>query len=260
MGFWSGGIGMNITIVIPARYASSRFPGKPLADIHGKPMIQHVYERSCQARCTDQVIVATDDRRIADVVRRFGGTVMMTSEDHPSGTDRVVEIAQRISADVYINVQGDEPLIRPEDIDLLAGVFRQDHGCQVATLCHPISTKEALDVNKVKLVTSHSGNVMYFSRTPIPYVSRRHAHHLAYLKHIGIYGYKAAILNRYKLLPASSLEQHECLEQLRLLQADVPIKAVVTSPTGPGVDTPACLERVKEIMAHEILANREMAN
>lgn len=250
---------MQIVIVIPARFQSSRFPGKPLADIHGNPMIQHVYRRSCQATCAHRVIVATDDQRIADVVNGFGGEVMMTSPDHPSGTDRVVEVSQRVFADIYINVQGDEPLIRPGDIDLLAQSMLDDPVYKVATLCHPIPIEEALDANKVKLIVSHTGNVLYFSRGLIPYSSLT-TYQPEYLKHIGIYGFRAEVLTEYKRLPLSKLENQERLEQLRLLESDIPIKAVRTSQTGPGVDTPACLERVKQIMAREYSRDTELAN
>ncbi len=251
---------MKIVIVIPARYQSSRFPGKPLANILGKPMIQHVYERSCLATCASRILVATDDRRIADVVEGFGGEVMMTDPDHPSGTDRVVEVARRIPADIYVNVQGDEPLIRPADIDRLAHALVHCGSVDVATLCHPISVKEALDLNTVKLIKSHNDNALYFSRNPIPYVSEQTKVANVYWKHIGVYAYRSKLLSRYNELPESDLEQWECLEQLRLLQADIAIKAVPTHPTGPGVDTPACLKRVIEIMAREQTYGPTLAN
>lgn len=250
---------MKIVIVIPARYQSSRFPGKPLADIHGKPMIQHVYERSCQAGCSDRVVVATDDRRIADAVTGFGGEVIMTASDHPSGTDRVVEVSRLIRANIYINVQGDEPLIRPDDIDLLAQSMVADPSCQVGTLCHQIPIQEALDANTVKMIVSHTGSVLYFSRGLIPYSSNS-AFPPEYIKHIGIYAYRAGILAKYNTLPLSALENRERLEQLRLLEADLPIKAVRTTRTGPGVDTPACLEKVKRIMARKYSKHRELCN
>lgn len=250
---------MKIVIVIPARYQSSRFPGKPLADIHGKPMIQHVYERSCQAGCSDRVVVATDDRRIADAVTGFGGEVIMTASDHPSGTDRVVEVSRLIRADIYINVQGDEPLIRPDDIDLLAQSMVADPSCQVGTLCHQIPIQEALDANTVKMIVSHTGSVLYFSRGLIPYSSNS-AYPPEYIKHIGIYAYRARVLAKYNTLPLSALENRERLEQLRLLEADLPIKAVRTTRNGPGVDTPACLEKVKRIMAREYSKHRELCN
>jgi len=238
-------------IVIPARFQSSRFPGKPLADILGKPMIQHVYERSCLAQCAERVIVATDDQRIVDAVEGFGGEVMMTSPKHPSGTDRLIEVARQVEGEIYINVQGDEPLIRPEDIDRLGATMLEDGSIDVATLCHPIPLKQALDLNTVKLVRSHSGNALYFSRNPIPYISDPSTLTTVYYKHIGVYGYRAQVLFEYERLPESDLEKWERLEQLRLLQADIAIRAIRTGPTGPGVDTPACLKRVTEIMAWE---------
>jgi 3-deoxy-manno-octulosonate cytidylyltransferase (CMP-KDO synthetase) len=222
-------------------------------------MIQHVYERSRQALCADQVVVATDDQRIADVVTGFGGEVMMTSAVHPSGTDRVVEVSYSVKADLYINVQGDEPMIRPEDIDRLAQAMIDDPSCEVGTLCHPIPIEEALDANKVKMIVSHTGKVLYFSRGLIPYVSNS-ACQPEYLKHIGIYGYRRNVLKKYNLLPLSDLENRERLEQLRLLQSDIPIRAIRTSRTGPGVDTPACLERVKQLMARDYSQHTALAN
>ena len=250
---------MRILIVIPARYNSSRFPGKPLADIHGKPMIQHVYERSLQASCTGHVVVATDDQRIADAVAGFGGEGMMTSPDHPSGTDRVVEVSYSIEADIYINVQGDEPMIRPDDIDRLAQAMIDDPSFEVGTLYHHIPTEEALDANKVKMIVSHTGKVLYFSRGLIPYASHSGGPP-EYLKHIGIYGYRRSVLKKYNHLPLSDLENRERLEQLRLLQSDIPIRAIRTSRTGPGVDTPACLETVKKMMARDFSQHTVLAN
>jgi 3-deoxy-D-manno-octulosonate cytidylyltransferase len=250
---------MRILIVIPSRYGSSRFPGKPLADIHGKPMVQHVYERSCQSRCAHDVIVATDDLRIAHAVAGFGGKSIMTAIEHVSGTDRVVEVARRIKADIYINVQGDEPLIRPGDIDLLAQTMIDDPDCAVGTLCYPISIQEALDANTVKMIVSRTGNVLYFSRGLIPYISNS-SYSSNYLRHIGIYGYRADVLEKFNSLPVSALENREKLEQLRLLESDIPIKAVRTSPAGPGVDTPACLERVRKIMADDYCQFTTLAN
>jgi 3-deoxy-manno-octulosonate cytidylyltransferase (CMP-KDO synthetase) len=250
---------MQILIVIPSRYNSSRFPGKPLADIHGKPMIQHVYERSCRAECTEQVIVATDDQRIADTVAGFGGEVMMTASEHPSGTDRVVEVSRHIQADIYINVQGDEPLIRPDDIDLLARTMLNEPDCKVGTLCYRVPIQEALDANTVKVIVSHTGNVLYFSRGLIPYISNT-TYQPEYLKHIGIYAYRAEVLTQYQALPLSDLENQERLEQLRLLESDIPIKAVRTSRAGPGVDTPACLEKVRRIMARGCDQQLQLAN
>ncbi len=250
----------KILIVIPARFQSSRFPGKPLADILGKPMIQHVYERSCLAQSAKRVIVATDDMRIVNAVRAFGGEVMMTSSEHPSGTDRIVEVANQVEGDIYINVQGDEPLIRPEDIDRLSAAMVNDKSIGVATLCHSIPVKEALDLSAVKIVRSHNGNALYFSRNPIPYFSEHSGLMDVYYKHIGVYGYRAHLLRRYQQLPESDLEKCERLEQLRFLQADIAIRAIRTAPTGPGVDTPACLKRVIEIMDKELEYGSKLAH
>lgn len=239
---------MRTLIVIPARYASSRFPGKPLVELEGKPMVQHVYERAREARLADDVVVATDDIRIFEAVRGFGGTAIMTSPDHPSGTDRLVEVSRLMPADAYVNVQGDEPLIRPADIDAVIQALADDPALGAATLSHPISAREAQDPNAVKVVTAHDGAALYFSRSPIPY-PRDGEEGLVYQKHIGLYGYRADVLARYAGLPASPLEQTEKLEQLRLLQAGIRMRVLETTRTGPGVDTPGCLERAKAHMA-----------
>lgn len=237
---------MQIGIVIPARYASSRFPGKPLVDLHGKPMIQHVYERARASREASWIVVATDDARIAAVVEGFGGEVVMTSPDHPSGTDRMVEVAGLRAADAYVNVQGDEPLIRAADIDKVAAALRT--GVEVATLCHPISAAEAENPHVVKVVMGHDGRALYFSRAKIPF-EREPSPSSVYWKHIGLYGFQAATLRRYPTLAPSPLEAIERLEQLRLLQAGIAITVIPTEPTGPGVDTPACLEAVHRLLA-----------
>ncbi len=239
----------RIVIVIPARYASTRLPGKPLADILGKPMIQHVYERARQVEGVAAVVVATDDARVEAAVRAFGGAVLMTSAAHPSGTDRLVEVAAQLPADVYINVQGDEPLVRPADLAMLARAM-QDARIQVGTLCHAIDAEEARNPNCVKVVRDHEGNALYFSRSPIPYP--REAANASYLKHVGVYAYRREVLEGYSSLPASMPEQAEVLEQLRLMSAGVRLRVLEVEPTGPGVDTPQCLERVRALMAgHE---------
>lgn len=238
---------MAIYIVIPARYYSSRFPGKPLADIAGKPMIQRVYEASIQVEKASRVIVATDDLRIFNTVKNFGGDVVMTSRDHPTGTDRVIEVAENMSGDIFINVQGDEPLIRPRDINLLIDKMTRDPNCQVATLCHPIPEDEALNPNVVKVVRSANGRALYFSRRRIPYAPDSD-NPIAYLKHVGIYGYRRKILTEYKHLPYSHLEDLEKLEQLRLMEAGIPIDVMETKRVGRGVDTPEDLEVVLQIL------------
>lgn len=237
----------RVALIIPARYASSRLPGKPLADLCGKPMIQWVYEKAQQVASASCVVIATDDKRIFDVVQGFGGWAMMTSSEHPSGTDRLVEVMQRIEADIYINLQGDEPLIRPEDVELLARGLLDDECVEVGTLCHVIDANEANNTNSVKVVLGHDGDALYFSRLPIPYPHSPQAHP-GYLKHVGIYAYRREVLACYANLPASSLEQSEQLEQLRLLTAGVKVRAFQIEPIGPGIDTPECLEKVRAIL------------
>lgn len=250
---------MRVYIIIPARYRSSRFPGKPLADILGKPMIQYVYEKSIMSTKAHRVIVATDDLRIFSAVKKFGGDVVMTSPEHQTGTDRVIEVAEKIPGDIYINVQGDEPLIAPEVIDSLIEKMLNDPSCDVATLCHPVSEKEAKSPNVVKVVRAANGRALYFSRKLIPYVSENHPP-IVYQKHIGIYGYRKHILAQYKDLPYSHLENMEKLEQLRLIEAGIPIHVLETNRTGQGVDTPEDLEIVKQILlrqSHSIEPNRQ---
>ncbi|MAM58328.1 MAG: 3-deoxy-manno-octulosonate cytidylyltransferase [Salinicola sp.] len=235
---------MKTVIVIPARYGSSRLPGKPLADIVGKPMIQHVYERASAVGNVDAVWVATDDQRVMDCVAGFGGNAVMTSPDHVSGTDRLVEVMDHVEADLYINVQGDEPLIRSDDLERLAATMQDvGPGVHVGTLCHPISHEEAQSPNSVKVVLKENGDALYFSRSPIPFP--REPAEASFLKHVGVYAYRRDVLERYGRLASPMLERSEVLEQLRLLYAGMTIRAVEVEPTGPGVDTPECLERVR---------------
>lgn len=238
----------RLAIVIPARYASTRLPGKPLADILGKPMVQHVYERAMQVPDAHAVLVATDDARVADAVQSFGGRFVMTSPDHLSGTDRLAEVMAQVDADVYINLQGDEPLVRPADIAQLAAGMRADRTVQVGTLCHTIAAVEAANPNTVKVVLATNGNALYFSRSPIPY-PRDSGDVACYLKHVGVYAYRREVLAAYSSLPRPMIEMAEKLEQLRLLAAGISIRAFKVEPTGPGVDTPECLERVRALMA-----------
>lgn len=238
----------RLVIVIPARYGSTRLPGKPLADILGKPMVQHVYERALQVPHVHAVLVATDDVRVADAVRSFGGQCVMTSPDHPSGTDRLAEVMAQVEADVYINLQGDEPLVRPADIAALAAGMWADPSVQVGTLCHAIPPEEAANPNTVKVVLATNGDALYFSRAPIPY-PRDGGDVARYLKHVGVYAYRSEVLAAYAGLPQPMMEQAEKLEQLRLLAAGFRIRAFEVAPTGPGVDTPECLEQVRSLMA-----------
>lgn len=239
----------SVVIVIPARYSSSRFPGKPLADILGKPMIQHVYEKAASIKNTT-VVVATDDDRILSVVHSFGGKGMMTRPDHASGTDRLVEVMNEIDADLYINLQGDEPLVRVEDLELLIQAMTADTSIEVGTLYHAISAHQAKDPNTVKVVTSHSGRACYFSRSPIPFI-RDKDRQASYKQHVGVYAYRKSILEKYTQLDESHIETVEQLEQLRLLDSDVDIYAFEVMPTGPGVDTPKDLEKVISILKGE---------
>ena len=239
----------SVAIVIPARYSSSRFPGKPLADILGKPMIQHVYEKAASIK-NATVVVATDDDRILSVVHSFGGKGMMTRPDHASGTDRLVEVMNEIDADLYINLQGDEPLVRVEDLELLIQAMTADRSIEVGTLYHAISAHQAKDPNTVKVVTSHSGRACYFSRSPIPFI-RDKDRQASYKQHVGVYAYRKSILEKYTQLDESHIETVEQLEQLRLLDSDVDIYAFEVMPTGPGVDTPKDLEKVISILKGE---------
>ena len=210
-------------------------------------MIQHVYEKCIRSKKTSKVLVATDDIRIFDTVKNFGGDVVMTSPDHQTGTDRVIEVAEKFPGDIFINVQGDEPLIRPEEIDLLIDKMVADPTCRVATLCHPVAEVDALNHNVVKVVRSAAGRALYFSRRLIPYNSNNDPN-IRYLKHVGVYGYRSQVLSEYKNLAYSHLENAERLEQLRLLDAGIPIDVLETNWTGQGVDTPDDLEVVKKIM------------
>ena len=238
---------MKAVAVIPARYGSTRLPGKPLLDICGKPLIQRVWEVVSRVHGLDKIIVATDDERIAEVVRGFGGKALMTSADCQSGSDRVREVAQTVDADVYVNVQGDEPLLEPSAIEKLLEVFAHDSSVQVATLCSSISQEEAQSPNQVKVVRDHAGNALYFSRASLPFV--REANEKSdYFGHIGSYAYRKEALCSFTSLPASSLEQAEKLEQLRFLQAGIPIRVIEVPKMGVGVDTQQDLERVRTVV------------
>ena len=238
---------MNAVAVIPARYASTRLPGKPLLDICGKPLIQHVWETVSRARGLDEVVVATDDARIAHAVQAFGGKVCMTSPDCRSGSDRVREVAASLAADVYVNVQGDEPLLEASAIERLRDVFTEDASVQVATLCSRISEEQARSPHQVKVIRDHAGNALYFSRAPLPFV-RESGESTEFLGHVGIYAYRADALRGFASLPFSPLEQAEKLEQLRFLQAGIPVCVLEVPPMGVGVDTPEDLERVRAVV------------
>jgi 3-deoxy-manno-octulosonate cytidylyltransferase (CMP-KDO synthetase) len=235
--------------IIPARYASSRFPGKPLVDIAGKSMIQRVYEQA--KKCIDlaEVIVATDDTRIYDHVLNFGGVAVMTSADHQSGTDRCAEVAlQHPQYNVIINIQGDEPYIDPEQISKLAHCFN-DAGTQIATLVKKVHTlEELLNVNSPKVVINKLSEAIYFSRSPLPHIRGQEQQnwldYYTYFKHIGIYGYRADVLQQITKLPISSLEKAESLEQLRWIENGYRIKVAETELETHAVDTPDDLEKL----------------
>lgn len=235
---------MKKLIVIPARYESSRLPGKPLLEIAGKPLIRLVYERASESRLQDGVVVATDDGRIVHAVSSFGGDAVMTSPSCRSGTDRVHEAMGQREADLIINLQGDEPFLRPDMADLLFSVM-ENEDLDMATLCSPITNDEEYrDPNTVKVVLDKEGFALYFSRSPIPHVRNGATRSLLY-KHIGIYGFKRDFLERFVTMPRSRLEEMESLEQLRVLENGFRIRVLTTHYNGFGIDTPADLERAR---------------
>jgi 3-deoxy-manno-octulosonate cytidylyltransferase (CMP-KDO synthetase) len=234
---------VRVAIVIPARYASTRLPAKPLLRETGKYLIQHVYERAVEAKCASDVIVATDDERIFDAVREFGGRAVMTRADHVSGTDRIAEVAAHLSADVILNLQGDEPRIDPAALDLLAGLM-DDPGSDVATLGVPIADRETyLSPNVVKVVCDACGRALYFSRSPIPMTRDGEpdfsARPAKYLQHLGVYAYRREFLLKIAATPPHPLEEIEKLEQLRVLGTGGTIRVGLVAHAHRGVDTPA---------------------
>lgn len=240
---------MKVLCVIPARYGSTRLPGKPLKLIQGKPVIQRVYERASLARIPEDVVVATDDERIADCVKQFGGKAIMTSKDHPSGTDRLAEVALSYEdVDVIVNVQGDEPMIPPQVIDDLAQAFQNDPELEMATMKTEMRPEDYDNPNAVKVVTDQNGFALYFSRSRIPY-PRNQVPDVKVYKHIGIYAYKRDYLLKFAALLPTPLEQVEGLEQLRALENGTKIKVLTTDFQGVGIDTQEDLDRANEIFA-----------
>lgn len=248
---------MKFIAIIPARYASTRFPGKPLADMKGKPMIQRVYEQVKKA--IDEVWVATDDFRIFEAVEAFGGKAVMTSPDHRSGTDRIQEAYSKIGKefDVIINVQGDEPFIQPQQIEVLKNCF-DSKDVELATLVKPFRKEDGFDVlfnaNSPKVIINKKDEAIYFSRSIIPYI--RDVHHTEWLdkhvfyKHIGMYAYRTDILNEITKLPPSSLEKAESLEQLRWIENGYRIRVGYTTLETIGIDTPEDMERALESLSY----------
>jgi 3-deoxy-D-manno-octulosonate cytidylyltransferase len=241
---------VKIGCVIPARFGSTRLPGKPLADIAGKPMIQRVYERVTNAKKPEVFIVATDDQRVYDAVQSFGGTVVMTDANHPTGTDRLAEVAQQYTdLDVIINVQGDEPMIDANLIDQLAELFESDDALQMATVATPLLEEEYDEPSAVKVILNKRNDAMYFSRSLIPYP--RHDFVNTPLKHIGIYAYRRQFLLDYAKMEPTAAEQTESLEQLRALENGFAIRVITTDKRFVGVDTPEDLARVNAIFEQE---------
>lgn len=237
---------MKTAIVIPARYASSRLPAKPLLKETGKYLIQHVYEQAVRSRAS-AVIVATDDQRIFKAVLEFGGNVVMTRHDHPNGTDRVAEVARKLDADIVVNLQGDEPQIDPAVLDLLPRLLAEDSQADMATLAVPLTSVEAWrDPNCVKVVCDQQGRAMYFSRGPIPFVRDGVPDFTLpgqFLQHLGLYAYRRSFLLQLAQMAPTPLEEMEKLEQLRVLAHGKTIKVGIVSHAGRGVDTPEDYQR-----------------
>ncbi len=242
---------MKVVAIIPARYESTRLPGKALLDIAGKPMIQWVYERASRAEHLARVIVATDDERILRTVRDFGGEAALTAKDHPSGTDRIAEVAAKLDAQVIVNVQGDEPLIDPRAIDLAVEPFLRGEDVVMTTLMCPIRAEELDDPHTVKVVVDQQGFALYFSRAAIPSTRSGRAPLELVRKHIGLYAYTREFLLRYAALPPTPLMQAEQLEQLKVLEHGFRIRVLETELESIGVDTAEDLERVRRIVAGE---------
>ena len=257
---------MSVVAVIPARYGSTRLPGKPLARIGGKPMIQHVYEHACTARELDRVLVATDDRRIEQAVKSFGGEVIMTSKNHASGTDRLAEVARKVKAEWLVNIQGDLPFIRGETIGRAVRPLRRRRKIPMGTVCTPIyDVEEWRNPNVVKVVSNRAGFALYFSRAPIPFVrnsgldpggkiardsSRRR---LWGYRHLGLYVYRREFLLKFALLRRTVLEQIESLEQLRALENGLPIYVVEVDESSIEVDTPEDLRKAELYLKSSML-------
>lgn len=234
----------GIIAVIPARYGSTRFPGKMLALLKGKPLIEWVWRRVHNAKRIDRVIVATDDEKIAQAVKEFGGEARMTSPDHPSGTDRIAEAMKDLDAEWIINVQGDEPMMESWALNEFVGALGQE---EMATLARQIGKEEAQDPNVVKVVMNFQGQAIYFSRAPIPF-QREENMSIEYWHHLGIYAYRPAVLQKMVSLPPSFLERAEKLEQLRALENGIAIQVIPTTLKAVGVDTPEDLKRVEQLL------------
>lgn len=233
--------------IIPARWGSTRFPGKALHGIAGKPLIRHVWERCVEADCFDQIVIATDDMRIAEVGFNFGAEVAVTRADHPSGTDRIAEVARKLKrATIIVNVQGDEPLVEPALLERITRKLKENPNLPIVTAATPISLEESLSEHNVKVVFDHKGDALYFSRSCIPF--RRGMSHLKTYKHLGIYGYRRKALLDFVKMSPGALEQAEQLEQLRALENGLKIRVVVSEINSVGVDTPEDATEVERLI------------
>lgn len=239
--------------VIPARYQSTRFEGKVIAEILGKPMIQYVWERAKEALLLDDLIIACDDQRVKDLATRFGAKVVMTSKDHQSGTDRLTEVVNPLDVEIVVNIQADEPLVHPVMIDSIVDVLSSDNSITMATLMKKIDDPSDIsNPHVVKVVTDKEGFALYFSRSAIPHLAKdSQVKAPLYYKHIGIYGYTKDFLFTYKNIPASNLEKIERLEQLRVLEDGFKIKVIETKFDSISVDTPSDLDKVRQYLANK---------
>jgi 3-deoxy-manno-octulosonate cytidylyltransferase (CMP-KDO synthetase) len=241
---------LSVVAVIPARYASTRFPGKPLADLDGRPMIEHVYRRVASSPDVSEVIVATDDHRIAACVNGFGGKVRLTKHTHQSGTDRLAEVAATLDCDVVVNVQGDEPLIDPRSIREAVEPLRADPSAQISTLFRRIHDPQELsNPNITKVVVDRGGFALYFSRAAIPFLRDPCVGWPPLYRHIGLYAYRRSALMVFASLEPTPLERAESLEQLRALEHGIRVKAVESAYESFGVDTPEDLDQVRRLLA-----------
>jgi 3-deoxy-manno-octulosonate cytidylyltransferase (CMP-KDO synthetase) len=247
----------QVVVVIPSRFASSRLPGKPLVSLAGKPMVQHVYERAKLAQTATRVVVATDDQRIVDAVTAIGGEARMTRSDHRTGTERIAEVAAHEPGDIFVNVQGDEPLIDPAAIDTAVGALLEEPQAQIATVATPIRhAGDIMDPNVVKTVLDFEDNALYFSRAPIPWIrDTQQKVHVKYWKHLGLYVFQRDALLEYPTLPNGELEKIEQLEQLRWLENGWKIRVAEVAHDSVSVDVPEDVARVEKLL-QEVEAKR----
>jgi 3-deoxy-manno-octulosonate cytidylyltransferase (CMP-KDO synthetase) len=240
----------KVVVVIPARYGAKRLPGKPLIQLAGKPMVQRVYERAKLAKTASRIIVATDDDRILQAVKGFGGEALMTRADHRTGTERVAEIAAHVEGDVFVNVQGDEPLLDPVAVDTAVNALLEEPNADVATVATPIKIPaDIMDPNVVKTVLDFDGNALYFSRAPVPWVrDTANKIQVRHLKHLGLYVFQRAALLEYPTLPQGELERIEQLEQLRWMENGVKIRVAEVEHDAVSVDVPDDVARVEKLL------------